>query len=41
MDEIIEEVVPKKKEKKEKEVRKALFFQRLISFIIDMFIISL
>lgn len=41
MDEIIEEVVPKKKEKKEKEVRKALFFQRLIAFIIDMLLVSL
>ena len=41
MDEIIEEVVPKKKEKKEKEVRKALFFQRFIAFIIDSIIVGL
>jgi uncharacterized RDD family membrane protein YckC len=41
MDEIIEEVVPKKKEKKEKEVRKALFFQRFIAFLIDSIIVGL
>jgi len=41
MDEIIEEVIPKKKVKKEKDVRKALFLQRFVAFIIDMLIVSL
>ena len=39
MDEIIEEFVPKKKTK-EKEVKKALFLQRLIAFLIDALLIS-
>ena len=40
MDEIIEEVVPKKKEKK-KETKKALFLQRFIAFVIDIFLVSI
>ena len=40
MDEIIEEVVPKKKEKEET-IKKALFFQRFVAYVIDAFLVSL